>query len=125
MQIGGGDMLIDDYDVVDEKQDVAIITPDDSIDEPEPEPLADDCTSSSTSCSLHSARCLSNVSLVDAIKAKFLPEFPDLEIEAEAVNTWHIENYRSLSKKEHGPIFQCAGFPWYVDPIHLAVRRGR
>lgn len=43
MQIGGGgDMLIDDYDVVDEKQDVAIITPDDSVEEPEP--LADDCT---------------------------------------------------------------------------------
>lgn len=43
MQIGGGeDMLIDDYDVVDEKTDVAIITPDDSTDEPA-EPQADDC----------------------------------------------------------------------------------
>ena len=39
---GGGDMLIDDYDAVDEKQDVAIITPDDSAEESEP--LADDCT---------------------------------------------------------------------------------
>ena len=38
---GGGDMLIDDYDAVDEKQDVAIITPDDSAEESEP--LADDC----------------------------------------------------------------------------------
>ena len=38
---GGGDMLIDDYDAVDEKQDVAIITPDDSPEELEP--LADDC----------------------------------------------------------------------------------
>ena len=45
MQIDSGDMLIDDYDVVDEKQDVAIITPDESVDEPEPEPLADDCMS--------------------------------------------------------------------------------
>ena len=43
MQIEPGDMLLDDYDVVDEKQDVAIITPDDSVDEPDPEPLADDC----------------------------------------------------------------------------------
>ena len=43
MQIGGGgDMLMDDYDVVDEKQDVAIITPDDSVEEPDP--LANDCT---------------------------------------------------------------------------------
>ena len=44
LQTGDGDMLIDEYDAVDEKQDVAIITPDDSVDEPEPEPLADDCT---------------------------------------------------------------------------------
>lgn len=44
LQIGGGrDMLIDDYDAVDEKPDVATMTPNDSIEEPEPEPLADDC----------------------------------------------------------------------------------
>ena len=43
IQIASGDMLIDDYDVVDEKPDVAIITPDESVDEPEPEPLATDC----------------------------------------------------------------------------------
>ena len=36
-------MIVDEYDVVDEKPDVAIITPEDSADEPEPEPLADDC----------------------------------------------------------------------------------
>lgn len=40
---GGGDMLIDEYDVVDEKQDVANITPDDSADESYSVPLADDC----------------------------------------------------------------------------------
>ena len=40
---GGGDMLIDDYDVVDEKPDVAIITSDDSPEEQEPEIRADDC----------------------------------------------------------------------------------
>ena len=45
---GGGDMLIDDYDVVDEKPDVAIITPDDSPEEQEPEVRADDCISSKT-----------------------------------------------------------------------------
>lgn len=46
LQIGGGrDMLIDDYDVVDEKPDVATINPNDSVQEPEPEPLADDCRS--------------------------------------------------------------------------------
>ena len=40
---GGGDMLIDDYDVVDEKPDAATITPDDSLEEQEPEVRADDC----------------------------------------------------------------------------------
>lgn len=44
LQIGGGrDLLMDDYDVVDEKPEVATITPDDSADEPELEPRADDC----------------------------------------------------------------------------------
>ena len=40
---GGGDMLIDDYDVVDEKPAVASITADDSLEEQEPEIRADDC----------------------------------------------------------------------------------
>ena len=44
LQMGGvGDMLIDDYDVVDEKPDVAIITPDDTSGEQESEVRADDC----------------------------------------------------------------------------------
>ncbi len=44
IQMGGGnDMLIDEYDPVDEKPDVAIITPDDSTKETEPEVLASDC----------------------------------------------------------------------------------
>ena len=41
-QVVGSDMLIDDYDM-DEKQDVAIITPAESPEEPEAEPVADDC----------------------------------------------------------------------------------
>lgn len=44
LQMGeGGDMLIDDIDPIDEKPDVAIITPDDSTEDAEPEPQADDC----------------------------------------------------------------------------------
>lgn len=44
LQMGGGnDMLIDEYDPVDEKPDVAIVTPDDSTNETEPEVLANDC----------------------------------------------------------------------------------
>lgn len=30
----------------------------------------------------------------------------------DAVNTWTVENWRALSKKEHGPIFEAGGFPW-------------
>ncbi|MCJ1245607.1 hypothetical protein MMC30_002811 [Trapelia coarctata] len=86
-------MLIDEYDMVEEKPEVAIITPADSSEEPEPEPVADD---------------------YEAMKAQILPEIPDLEIEAEGHNTWCIENYRSLAKREHGPIFQCGGFPWRI-----------
>ena len=36
-------MVIDEYDMGDEKQDVAIITPAESSEEPEAEPSADDC----------------------------------------------------------------------------------
>lgn len=48
------------------------------------------------------------------MKARFLPKIPDIDIESEAVQTWNIENYRSLSKKERGPNFDCGGHPWYV-----------
>lgn len=32
----------------------------------------------------------------------------------DACNTWTVENWRSLSKKEHGPTFQAGGFPWRI-----------
>ena len=50
---GGGDMLIDDYDPVDEKPDVAIITPEDSAEEKEPEILATDCRHESVPLHAH------------------------------------------------------------------------
>lgn len=30
------------------------------------------------------------------------------------VNTWTVENWRALGKKEHGPVFQAGDSPWYV-----------
>ncbi|KAL8929473.1 MAG: hypothetical protein Q9208_001142 [Pyrenodesmia sp. 3 TL-2023] len=93
MQIGGGDdMLIDGYDVVDEKQDVAEITPEGSTDEPT-DPMADD---------------------YDGMRERILPKLPDLEPEFEAINTWRIENYRSMTRKERGPKFECGGHPWRI-----------
>lgn len=46
--------------------------------------------------------------------ARILPKDPDLETEAETYHTWHITDWRKLRRKEHGPIFECAGYPWFV-----------
>lgn len=47
--------------------------------------------------------------------ARVLPKDPELETEAETYHTWHITDWRKLKRKEHGPIFECAGFPWLVE----------
>ncbi|KAL9128721.1 MAG: hypothetical protein Q9217_002654 [Psora testacea] len=94
LQMGGDpDMLIDEYDAVDEKPEVAEIHPNDSPEEQELEPLADD---------------------FDTMRARFLPQLPDLETADEAISTWNIENYRSLQQKERGPTFECGGHPWRI-----------
>lgn len=88
----GSDMLVDsDYD--EKQQDVAIISPDDSMDESDQLPRADD---------------------FDAMRARYLPEVPDLETESEALDTWDIENWRAQPKRTHGPVFQAGGHPWRV-----------
>lgn len=51
---------------------------------------------------------------VEAMKAHVLVDIPDLETEAETINTWHIEKWRQLTKREHGPAFNCGGSPWRV-----------
>lgn len=48
------------------------------------------------------------------MKVRVLPEVPDQEIESEVYHTWHIDKWRSLSRKEHGPVFECGGAPWRV-----------
>lgn len=87
------DMLVDqDYD---EKQDVAIISTDDTMEEVEQEakPRADDD---------------------EAILKKYLPLQPDLEIESEAQFTWTISNWKGLPKRSQGPIFECGKNPFRV-----------
>ncbi|KAL8657634.1 MAG: hypothetical protein Q9226_001719 [Calogaya cf. arnoldii] len=90
----GGDVLMDDYEVGfgDEKSDVAEITPDTSTDEAQ-EPLAHD---------------------FEGMKARVLPLLPDLETESESIYTWDIDNYRSLTRKERSPKFECGGYPWRI-----------
>lgn len=58
-----------------------------------------------------------------AMMARILPKDPDLETEDETYHTWHIQDWRKLKKKEHGPVFQCAGFPWWVHRPIASVRQ--
>ena len=44
-----------------------------------------------------------------------MPEIPDLEVESEGFGVWEIENYRSLSRKEHGPVFHSGAHPWFEE----------
>lgn len=85
-------MLVDsDYE---EKQpDVAIISPDDSMEEPETLPRADD---------------------FEAMRNHWMPELPELETESEAYHTWDIESWRTMPKRNHGPGFSAGGHPFRV-----------
>lgn len=56
--------------------------------------------------------------VVEAMMAKVLPENPDLETEAQTYNTWNIENWTKMRRKEHGPVFDCGGAPWCVFPCN-------
>ncbi|KAI1391349.1 uncharacterized protein F4822DRAFT_427196 [Hypoxylon trugodes] len=62
------------------------------------------------------AENLENVILAndyDAMKETVLqPLLDEPKILEDVVNTWTVENWRTLSKKEHGPIFEAGGYPW-------------
>ncbi|RMD43270.1 hypothetical protein DV735_g1801, partial [Chaetothyriales sp. CBS 134920] len=50
----------------------------------------------------------------DAFEKIALPDLEDLEVEDRAHHTWHIKHWRTLPRKEHGPVFHCGGAPWRV-----------
>ena len=56
------------------------------------------------------------------MRARIQIPIPDLEIATEVEHTWTVENWRSLSKKERGPKFECGGHPWSVPPTILCHR---
>ncbi|GAM84050.1 hypothetical protein ANO11243_020410 [Dothideomycetidae sp. 11243] len=90
----GSDMLVDsDYDEKQQDAVAVISTPDDSMDEPEQEPLAND---------------------FEAMRDRYMVNLADLEVEAETIHTWDIERWRQLPKRTHGPVFQAAGHPWRI-----------
>ncbi|OOQ85624.1 putative ubiquitin C-terminal hydrolase (HAUSP) [Penicillium brasilianum] len=86
-------MLVDDYEQYsNEKTDVVVVSRSGS-DEPEPVLSAADHT---------------------AMMARVLPKNPDLETLEEVHNTWHIQNWRKMDKKSHGPVFKCGGSSWRI-----------
>ena len=48
------------------------------------------------------------------------PLADDPPIVEDVINNWTVENFRALKKKEHGPIFQAGGYPWYVGARGLS-----
>lgn len=50
---------------------------------------------------------------VEAMKNHVLIPLPELPpIVADGHHTWEIQNWRSLPRREHGPVFEVGGFPW-------------
>lgn len=43
----------------------------------------------------------------------------------DAVYTWSVEGWRSMSKKEHGPVFEAGGYPWYAPFARVSSTRPR
>ncbi|KID87115.1 Peptidase C19, ubiquitin carboxyl-terminal hydrolase 2 [Metarhizium guizhouense ARSEF 977] len=98
------EMVVDTDDYVGvanapEKDSVAIINPDgleqgDSDQQLQDLPLAND---------------------YEAMRELVLPPLLDEpKILEDANNTWTVENWRSMGKREHGPIFQAGGYPWRI-----------
>lgn len=130
-------MLVDDYEQYqnNDRTDVVVVSRSGSEEEPEPDPLATDRMSlplpnrlipmvavrkdRSPSFPRHRTICIQDrltISLIDAaIMARVLPKDPELETEAETHHTWHIRDWRKMGRKEHGPIFECGGSPWWVS----------
>ncbi|KAL7816955.1 putative ubiquitin hydrolase [Trichoderma aethiopicum] len=51
----------------------------------------------------------------DAMREVVLPPLLDEpKILEDYQHTWTVENWRSLGKREHGPIFHAGGYPWRI-----------
>ncbi|KAI1262195.1 cysteine proteinase [Xylariaceae sp. FL1019] len=89
-----------------DSQDDLVTQPDDPVTIIKPESLDND------------VEHLENVTMAndfEAMKEIVLPPLlEEPKILEDAVSTWTVENYRSLKKKEHGPVFQAGGFPWRI-----------
>ncbi|KAK3328499.1 hypothetical protein B0T19DRAFT_424769 [Cercophora scortea] len=51
----------------------------------------------------------------DAMKEHVLtPLVEEPQILEDVVSTWTVDSWRTLGKKEHGPVFEAGGYPWRV-----------
>ncbi|KAL2825982.1 hypothetical protein BDW59DRAFT_145700 [Aspergillus cavernicola] len=91
--VADNEMLVDEYEQFHNDRTDDVVVSQSGSEEPEAEPPADD---------------------FPAMIARLLPRDPDLETAHEAWDTWKIQDWRKLKKKEHGPTFQCGGSPWRV-----------
>lgn len=48
------------------------------------------------------------------MKQKSFPPLEDLETEVEGYSTWHIEDWKSLPERCHGPSFEVGDFSWRI-----------
>ncbi|KAH8654046.1 ubiquitin carboxyl-terminal hydrolase [Tricladium varicosporioides] len=89
------DMLVDTEDLLveqeNEKDDLAIIDPDSDAETPL---RADN---------------------YEAMKELVLPPLQEQpEVICDGEYTWNIEGWRTMPRREHGPVFEVGGFPWRV-----------
>jgi hypothetical protein len=108
----GNDMIVDSEDLLNDAEaekddgDIAIINPED-----EPVFRADDCMRFLPSKMHHWLTYL----VVEGMKELVLPLLPEQPpIIEDKVHTWAIENWRDHPRRDHGPIFEAGGHPWYA-----------
>jgi len=54
---------------------------------------------------------------VEAMKKVVFSNLEEVEVEAETFHTWNITDWKTLSNKVYGPVFECGGHSWCVYPL--------
>jgi hypothetical protein len=58
---------------------------------------------------------------VEAMKKVVFSNLEEIEVEEETFHTWYITDWKTLSKTEYGPIFECGGHHWCVDLLQASI----
>ncbi|KAF8460666.1 hypothetical protein BDZ91DRAFT_738896 [Kalaharituber pfeilii] len=99
MDTNDQNMVVEELETSDDhgKQEIAIINP---------QPMEEDQVEEKEQISADN---------FEEMKKHLLGEpIQDLEVIGEAHFTWEIEGWRSMERKVHGPVFECAGNPWRI-----------